>query len=288
MNELDRFLDQAWADHADQPGAVAARLPQGLAAVVDDDGVMRLAMLIHHVLGEHLGRWQDGLALLTGLAARGVQGPAGAAALARCAASLRLSEGSADERAALDAGDACRVTAMAAGNLAQLDSARAAGLLEQAVAQAAALADGDPGVRTVAAQGNGIAATLQELASLEPPQRALMIRAAEVARTHWERAGTWLEVERAEYRLALCWLAAGDAKRGLEHGRLCEAIVRDHGSQPLELFFAGEALGLPARQLGDAATEAAAVAMSQQAFEDLPSEDQAWCRPTLDKLLARP
>ena len=55
MTTLDTFLEQAWNDHANHAAAVAMRLPEGLPLVQDDDGVMRLAALAHHVLGEHLG-----------------------------------------------------------------------------------------------------------------------------------------------------------------------------------------------------------------------------------------
>lgn len=286
MNTLDTFLGQAWNDHATDAAAVAQRLPQGLPLVQDDDGVQRLAALAHHVLGEHLGQWQPGLDFLSQLAERGSHGEAGAAALARCRASLRLSGGLADDRAAMSAAEQCRVTAMAAACLATQDTARAGDLLQDAVARAAVLPDADPGVRAVAVNGNGIAGTLQELAPLPPAQRELMIRAAQAARVHWARAGSWLEVERAEYRLALCWLAAGDAAQALQHGRLCEAIVREHGAPPLELFFAAEAIGMPARAQGDRAGHAAALAIARQAFEALPVDDHGWCRPTLDKLAA--
>jgi hypothetical protein len=286
MNTLDTFLDQAWNDHANHAAAVAMRLPEGLPLVQDDDGVMRLAALAHHVLGEHLGRWQEGLAFLARLTERGVQGANGAASIARCQASLRLSGGLADERAAMTASDQCRVTTMAACNLSASDTARAAQLLHDAVALAGDLPDGDPGVRALAANSNSIAGTLQDLTPLEPAQRELMICAAQVARTQWERAGTWLEVERAEYRLALCWLAAGDPVQALQHAQRCDSIVRENGSQPLEMFFAAEALCLPARALGDGSIGAAALVSARQAFDALPLNDQAWCRVTLDKLNA--
>ncbi|MBK7471656.1 MAG: hypothetical protein IPI73_14610 [Betaproteobacteria bacterium] len=286
MSKLDAFLDQAWSDHAEHAAAVAARLPEGMLLAEDDDGVTRLAGLGHHVLGEHLGRWQEGLALLAELAERNVHGADGAASLARCTASLRLCGGLADERAAMTASDQCRVTAMAASNLAAFDTARSALLLEDALSRAGDLPDADPGVRALAANSNNIAATLQDLAPLETARRELMLRAAQVARTQWERAGTWLEVERAEYRLALCWLAAGDPSTALQHGLRCDAIVRENGAPPLELFFAAEALALPARALGDGACDAQAVATARQAFAALAQDDQAWCRTTLDKINA--
>jgi hypothetical protein len=284
MTTLDNFLEQAWSDHGEHAAAVAARLPEGLPLVQDDDGVLRLAALAHHVLGEHLGRWQEGLDFLGQLSERGVHGAAGVASIARCRASLRLCGGVVDERAPMSASDQCRVTTMAACNLAAFDAARAAELLHDAVARASDLPDTDPGVRVLAASSNGIAATLQGLAPLGPAQRGLMIHAAQLARAQWERAGTWLEVERAEYRLALCWLAAGDPTQALHHARRCDVIVRENGSLPLELFFAAEALALPARAQGDNGVHTAAVATARQAFAVLPAEDQAWCRATLDKL----
>jgi hypothetical protein len=286
MNALGTFLDQAWKDHPDQPSTVAARLTDAIPLAQDDDGVVRLAALAHHVTGEHLGWWQDGLVFLRALSESRVQGADAVAALGRCQASLRLCSAEADTRDAMSASDQCRVTSMAACNLTSYDVSRASALLEDAVVRGERLPDADPGVRTLAANSNGIAATLQEVASLSPPQRELMLRAAHVARAQWERAGTWREVERAEYRLAVCWLAAGDAKRAFQHAQLCDAIVRQNGSEPLEVFFAAEALGLQARALGDNADHAAALSMAQRAFQELPENDQAWCRVTLNKLAA--
>ena len=284
MNTLDTFLEQAWNDHADHAAAVAARLPEGLSLTQDGDGAMSLAALAHHVFGEHLGRWHDGLAFMEQLAQRNVPGASSAASLARCRASLNLSGGFADERAQMTTSDRCRVTAMAAGNLATRDTARASALLMDAQALAADLSDGDPGVRVLAANSNNVAATLKDLAPLEPAPRDLMLRAAQIARAQWERAGTWLEVERAEYRLALCYLAAGDPVQALRHAELCDSVVRENGSVPLELFFAAEAACLPARALGDGDAGTAALATARQAFDALPASDQAWCRATLDKL----
>lgn len=283
---FDSFVNQAWSDHAEHADVVAARLHHVLPLVRDDDAAMRAAALAHHVMGEHLGRWRDGLDFMARLFECGVHGPSGAASIARCQASLRLCDGLADERGALSASDRCRVSAMAAANLAALDAARAAHLLDDAMALALDLPDADPAVRALAANSNGIAATLQELVSLQATPRSLMLKAAQVARSQWARAGTWLEVERAEYRLALCWLAAGDAAQALHHARHCEAIVRANGAVPLELFFAAEPLCLTARALGHSSGQAAARAMAQQAFDALPAHDQAWCGATLDKINA--
>ena len=284
MSTLDIFIDRGWDDHAAQAAAVAERLPEGLPLVQDDDGAMRLASLAHHVFGEHLQRWQEGLAFLAALTDRRALASDARASIARCRASLALSAGLADEREGLSASDRCRVTGMAAANLAVVDTGRATKLLQEAVDGAAGLSDDDPGVRALAANSNNIAATLRDLAPSGPDRRALMIRAAQVARRHWERAGTWLEVERAEYRLAVCWLAADDPAEALKHARRCDAIVRENGSAPLEVFFAAEALCLAARATGAGEAGGAAARIARQAFDAIPPDDQEWCRGTLEKL----
>jgi len=286
MNAMDTFLERAWSDHAEQPAAVAARLSEGLGLAGSDDEVSRLAMLAHHVLGEHLGQWNPAASFLTALESRGVHAEGGAATLARCQASLRLCGDAQHDVTALSASDRCRVNAMAAANLAAREPARATALLGSAVVQANVLPDEDPGVRALAALGNNIAASLRELDPLGASQCELMVRAAQVARTQWERAGTWREVERAEYRLAVCWLSVGDAHRALQHAKTCDAIVRQHGAQPLELFFAAEALALAARRLGDEPGREAALATARSAFAALPPQDQAWCRTPLETLSA--
>lgn len=286
MSDLNSLLDQAWADHGDDAAAVAARLPQALALVQDDDGVMRLAALAHHVLGEHLGQWPQGLHFLQQLADRRVHQTAGAATIARCQASLRLCASLGDDRPAMAASDRSRVGAMAAANLGATKPERASGWLLEAEADIAALSDADPGVRALAASSNNLAATLQELTSLPPAQRALMLQAAQVARQQWQRAGGWLEVERAEYRLALCWLAAGDAAQALQHARQCEAVVRVQGEPPLELFFAAEVVALAARALGDGTAQSEALSTARASFDALSVDDQRWCRDTLDRLSA--
>jgi hypothetical protein len=69
-----------------------------------------------------------------------------------------------------------------------------------------------------------------------------MILAAETGRKYWELAGTWVEVERAEYRLAMTYMHAGQLDKALKHARLCESICNENDAAPFEKFFAAEAL----------------------------------------------
>ena len=290
MSDLKSFLAQGWQDHAQDPSGVADRLGQGLALIDDAAGVTDLAALAHHVYGAHLAQWRQGLeflAHLDGLATVEREGASGLA-LRRFGASLRLCSGDADARIALAPTEAIRVGAMAAANLAEHDTPRAMQLLREALAAAEtqALPDSDPVHRALAASSNNLAATLEEKSSRSDDERALMIAAAQAARVHWAKAGTWLEVERAEYRLAMTWLQAGDAGQARVHAQACLDIIDSNGSAALERFFACEALGLAALAMKDDAALHSSLNAMREAHAALGADDRAWCTASLDKLAA--
>jgi hypothetical protein len=288
--DFNTFIGKAWHDHATDPAAVAQRLGEGLALVADEPQLARLADLVHHVHGEHLGDWRAGIAFIEGLAALPCFGADGASgqASARCLASLRLSAGQADALDTLGASDRIRAGAMAAANLAGHDTARADRLLRDALdlAQRAELAAGDPAHRTLAVTGNSLAVAIEDKPGRSAAERALMILAAQTARRHWAIAGTWLETERAEYRLAMTWLRAGDLPQARAHAQACLDIVAAHDGPALERFFGREALGQVERAAGDVAARARALQCAREAFALLDEGDRAWCAPSLDRLAA--
>jgi len=291
MSDLPTFIDQAWTDHAEDAWGVSLRLPDALDLVTDADGMLGLARLASHVYGEHLGRWADGLKYLAALA-RGPGFDAASAqgqALRVLRAALALAADSGDVRATLGTSDRIAVTARAGMLLALHHVARAQALLDEAVsaAESAALPPGDPAMRTLAMAGNNAAAALIDKPERTEAERALMLHAAALARRCWGLAGTWLETERAEYRLAMAWRAAGDAARAREHAQACLAIV-DAQPEPsaFERFYGCEALALAEQAAGNAAAHAQALQAAQVAFQALSPDDQAACRSTLQRLQA--
>jgi hypothetical protein len=289
--EFSNFIDQAWTDHATDPAAVAQRLAdEGIALVGHEAQLNELMNLAHHVHGEHLGAWRDGIAFIERLAALPAFVPDGASGQARtrCVASLRLSEGAPVELDALSPSDRIRIGAMAAGNLAERDTVRASCLLQDALdlAQRGGLPASDPMHRALAVTGNTLACTLEEKPDRSADERALMILAAQTARHHWAIAGTWLETERAEYRLANTWLQAGDLARAREHAQACLEIVAANNGPALERLFGWEALGVVERAAGNATGHAQALARARAAFAELDDADKGWCAATLDKLAA--
>lgn len=286
--DFNDWLDKAWNDHGDDAVGVAARLAaDGPALARSSEDMGALGRLAHHVYGEHLARYGDGRAILAQLAAHPL-GAGAAANLRLFDASLALCAGAADVRGTLDAPARIRVTALAAGNLAAHDPARAALLLSEAVAdaEAATLDDKDPACRALAVTGNSVASALEAKSGRTEDERALMILAAVTARRYWARAGTWLETERAEYRLARTWLEAGDPAQARRHAQACLEIVREHDAPALEAFFGWEALGLVERAAGNTAGHTDALAQARDAFARLREEDRGWCKASLDALAA--
>jgi hypothetical protein len=280
--DFDALLQQAWHRHADDPAEVAELLAgDALAAVGCAAHVGALAAIVHHVYGEHLTRWDAGIALMQALSRHPAADDDSRSALRRCLASLALCAGQADEREALGGSDRVRVTAMAAANLALHDAGHAMRWLQEARAEAATLTSPDPAHRALAVAGNNIACALEEKSGRSAAERELMILAATTGRVFWERDGTWLETERAEYRLAMTWLQAGDAAQARQHALACRTLVRANAGAALESFFASEALARAEHALGDAPAVVAAVREAGDCFGLLDESDRSWCEPTL-------
>ena len=285
--QFDAWLNRAWDDHGAHAAGVAARIAgEALPLTRTDSQVAALMRLAHHVYGDHLGRWTEGRQLLFHFGTSDNAGPAAGTALRVFDASLALAGGLEDLRGPMTPSDRIRVTSHAAGALAERDPPRAASLLREAALECdtEALPHSDPACRAIAINGNDIAATLAEKLMRSEAERDLMLLGARTARDFWARAGTWLEVERAEYRLAVSWLKAPDLAAARRHARKCLDIVREHEAAALEWFFGWEALALVERASGNAPAAARAVQEMKGAFERLDEADKGWCRPSLDKL----
>lgn len=288
--DFKTFIDAAWDDHANDAAAVAHRLAQGIPLVGDESQLNQLMNLAHHVYGEHLGEWRGGIAFVERVSALPTFVPDGASGQARtrCLASLRMSQGSGVELGTLSPSDRIRVGAMAASNLGERDTARASRLLQDALdlAQGSGLPPTDPMNRALAVTGNSLACALEVKPTRSADQRALMILAAQTARCYWAIAGTWLETERAEYRLANTWRQAGDLGRARGHAQACLEIVAANDGPALERLFGWEALGLVERAAGNAAGHAQALSRAREAFAALAESDKGWCAASLEKLAA--
>ena len=286
---FEQFIASAWDEHAEQPLQVAERLAAAIERVDDAARVEPFARLVVHVFGEHLGQWQRGIGLLEALRTASVSdaAPAANAALTRGIAVLRHAGGIGEAALeALDVEDRIRVLGtVSSALLAHDDVQRAIAAYADALALAApGLPARSPALTALAVGGNNLAAALEEKRDRSPDETAAMVHAAQCGLQYWKQAGTWLEEERAEYRLARSWLQAGRHDEAQAAARRCIEVCVSHSAPPLELFFAHAvlALGLRAGGAGAAADAARAQALRQHAL--VAQEEQAWCTAELQQL----
>jgi len=264
---VDEIVSQGWADHAQDAAAVMERLPGAVALATTPADRAKVAGLVTHVAGEHLGRWDDGIALLEQLRARPGLEPTTpeAKSISRSIAVLHHGAGrDAEAEAALEAGlsggnvpeasDRARVLALVASAMTGQRRIEEAGAALRAALDLVASyppLPGDPAARALAVTGNNLACELEARPSRTPEERALMLQAAQAGLDFWSVAGGWLETERAHYRLAMSCLVAGDAERAGRHAAQCRAIVEENGGDPFESFFAHEVLARARHASGD-------------------------------------
>lgn len=159
---------------------------------------------------------------------------------------------------------------------------------ELSVQESAAAAEPDAAATApLAASANNLATHLRDAPDRSAAHTALMLQAAATAARLWARAGTWVNVERAAYQLALCHAAAGQPQPALTHAYQCLQVCEREGADAVELFFAHEALWHAHRAAGDAAgQQAARQAMAAQQAQVQDADLQAWCAQVLQKLPA--
>ena len=241
---LAAFIDQAFADHAAAPEAVAARLPEGFALLTAmPDQAESFARLTEHVVLGHL----DDAAQLDSWIDRLEPFAAGSAglslALARARLGAALAAGRAGAAAALPSAERVR----AHGNALLALTRRSAWVEIRALLdEARALVEDSAGQRAFAAITNNLAGDLRFYHAAhraDAGYAALMVEAARLAHEHWHAVGGWLEQERADYQLALCLASAGAGEAALGYAQSCWQRCRDYAADDEECCYALEALG---------------------------------------------
>ena len=288
-SDFDSFLQQAWADHAKHAETVAERLRAARPAPETADQLSALVSLLVHLCGEHLGAFDEGrrrLAALTShpLADRSVQ-----SALRVGAASLTLAETGAADCTGFTLEERIRSEAAAAAiGLGRHDTQHAMLLLHAARERLIGVRHAGAAThRPLAVACNSMAWELHGRGSARNAEdTAAMLDVAAASKLHWSHAGTWLEVERGDYGLALCHLSAGQAEQALNFAAECLAACTQNDAPAYEHFFAHEALARVQHVRGDAAARAHNLAAAEAAFEKLSADDRQGCGAALAALRA--
>lgn len=278
---FDALLKTAWAEHGDHPQRVADRLAASLSLVQAPEQVRPFAGLVSHVYGEHLGQWEAGIDLLESLrmAPANDGSPAVAEPVARAIATLRYAGGDPSVLGALEGHDRTFVLASAAAMFTgrgEFDRAIAA--YSQAVkASDVGLAPASPAVRALAIGGNNLAAALEGKADASVRELDAMVAAAEGGLAFWKQAGTWLEEERAEYRLTRSLLKAGRARDAIASAQRCIAVCEANDAPAFERFFGHAVLALAQRAAGQGDAFATERERALALLAQVPDGERGWC-----------
>lgn len=287
--KFSEFLSQGWSDHGDHPEKVAQSLEEGLSLCGSAEDVIALVNLTTHLYAEHLRTFTEGERKLREFQKSDfVVGSPAEFAITRAIMAFRLCEGGidpAEDRLGLTPADLTRSLSIAASALALRDSERSEKYLRQALELAASLEmkTTDPVARALAISGNNIASKLEEKPERTRQQTTLMLLAAETGRKYWELAGTWMEVERAEYRLAKSHLAAGNLAEARLHAELCLSISQQNSAPALEIFFAYECLAQIEKVSASNAFQSS-LHLAKEWFEKITPDEQSWAKKSLEGL----
>jgi tetratricopeptide (TPR) repeat protein len=285
---IHAFLETAWTDHGDHPGEVAERLATSIGLVRAHADFAPYVRLLTHVYGEHLGQWQAAIELLGRLRALPSSdgSPEVAQLIERAVATMRFAAGDGAALDGLSFDDRVSALATAASAFAaRAEFPRAIAALQYALESAErGLPAGSPAIRALAIGGNNLAALLESRPNRDAMQTQAMLAAAEAGLKYWKLAGTWLEEERAEYRLARSQLQAGKARDAVASAQRCIAVCRMNGASAFEQFFGFAVLALAQRSAGDRVASDASRAEAMRQLELVSDDERQWCSADLAEL----
>lgn len=284
---FDEMIEQAWDDHADHTHAVADRLAAAAPTIGTPAHFAPFARLVTHVYGEHLGECERGVALLNSLRKLPAYAdtPAVGGVVTRSVATLRFVGGDPTAAATLAADDRAAALATAASALtARKEYARALEAYAQAVRIAPSLPAGAPAFRALAIAGNNLSAALEDKEGRSPAETEGMVAAARGGLAFWRKSGTWLEEERALYRLARSLLAADQPGEAVMCAQQCARVCDENNASAFERFFAIAVLARALREDGRAADYRQTRNEALDWFDAVPDDEREWCEADLAQL----
>src|SRR5262249_9434005 len=127
-------------------------------------------------------------------------------------------------------------------------------------------------------------AALEERRDRDEAQTAGMIAAARGGLTFWRLAGTWLEEERALYRLARSLIAARQPDEAVGSAKQCAQVFLANDAPAFERFFAYAVLAHALREAGRNVDYADMRAEAMAWFDRVPEDERQWCEADLAEL----
>lgn len=282
MSDFKTYINQSWSQHAKESQAVVDSLTDGVALVTQASESLQLLGLVLHLFSEHVFAFNQALDVINKIEKLPFQNNDTQLAAERARVVFNTLQGQKIEITSFAISDQIKILAtLSSALVAQNKIEQAREYFKRLKELAQNIDIQDSAQRSVAIAGNNLACALEEKTQRNEAETKLMIESAQLARKHWEFAGTWLEVERAEYRLSQSYFQAGDYLNSIKHANLCLTICEQHKAAPLEFFFAYESIAMIEKAMNQPARS---LPQMQRCFELLDAGDKSWCEASLNKL----
>ncbi len=247
LDAMEAWLDEANDIHDDAPEPALALLRRIVPAALPPARRAQFAFLMNHVPGEKFGRWDEALAAQQAIvdAAADATPPVlwrQAAVAAHLAGEPVRAARWRDALAASANAPAAEAQALVALAAASFTVAgQGAGAAGRSALEALRPLAGAPLAAGLDASFAAAATTLanalveRPLDDLRQPElRAALELSADLALHCWQRAGQWLQQERARYLCALAANALGEGSKGETHARTGLALLDAHDTTHTE------------------------------------------------------
>lgn len=266
-------LNQAWNLHAEAPEQVAQLLGELFDTVNTEQEAVAFLELSSHVLGGHLGLWDEAEAWANKLALHRLgAGEQLARAIQVKKQAIALAAGSGAASAAAD-GAQVQASAEAADLLGEQGRCEeAVRILREAVPDPLPTEIDREATHAIAISSNNLAWKL-----LENKDVSAASELAQLSLQAWRTAGGWMEVERAHYLISQCHAAAGNGKSAIKAAEECLAICERHQAEPGELFYACEGVALAYAAASQATRFDEFRKRARKLFDQLSDEERAMC-----------
>ncbi len=262
--------------HDEDPHAAARTLQSLAQSTIADDDLQKYTWLVNHVVGEKLGDWPLALSLQRKVGAdrahrASLRNMAIAASMAGDALAALVGEARFAEVAAVSPAHAAMSVRLGVLQYAVSNAAceQAAVALNHCVRDIATWPNIGQLAEQIAAALNNIVSALLDKTDADtdsPAVQAALRDGSKLSRRAWSEAGTWVNVERADYLVAMCLNKLGDWQGAADAARAGLDTISRNGEEDVDRAFLLLELGKACRELGlhdessSATTQASALA----------------------------
>ncbi|USH05588.1 hypothetical protein K6Q96_20565 [Grimontia kaedaensis] len=234
-------LNQGWQQHESEPVSVFDSMASMLDCLDPEQTESAMTLLLHTAIG-HLNAPDKLLHLLSSLPPNQASLPS---SLRAQVVADYFHTNNLSDMSHLTTDEQRRVLAQIANEYTALqNTAQASQWLTMAAEGVNESSVSKPLARALAITGNNLACQFEELKERTLEQDQQMIKAAQLALQYWRVAGGWMQEERAEYRLAMSLIKAGQYQDARTHAERCEAICIENEADDFERYFASDLLML--------------------------------------------